>query len=65
MEVEDFENVSSELKAIYIQYGLEDRRRRHYEKVGYSNFPYVPNVFRVLLIFKQITSFIVFRRIAP
>ncbi|XP_052747107.1 hydrocephalus-inducing protein-like [Bicyclus anynana] len=35
MESEEYENLSSDLKAIYVTYGLEERRRKHYEKVGF------------------------------
>ncbi|XP_069355214.1 hydrocephalus-inducing protein-like [Maniola hyperantus] len=35
MESEEYENASAELKAIYVTFGLEERRRRHYEKVGF------------------------------
>ncbi|XP_064076651.1 hydrocephalus-inducing protein-like [Vanessa tameamea] len=34
MEGEEFESISPELKYIYINYGLEERRNKHYEKVG-------------------------------
>ncbi|CAH2231773.1 jg7185 [Pararge aegeria aegeria] len=34
MESEEYENISPELKAIFVSYGLEERRRKHYEKVG-------------------------------
>lgn len=35
MNGEEFENSSSELKYIYITHGLEERRNKYYEKVGY------------------------------
>lgn len=35
MNGEEFENSSSELKHIYITYGLEERRNKYYEKIGY------------------------------
>ncbi|CAG9566725.1 unnamed protein product [Danaus chrysippus] len=35
MESEEYENADPELKAIYISYGLENRRRNYLEKVGY------------------------------
>lgn len=35
MNGEEFENSSPELKHIYITYGLEERRNKYYEKVGY------------------------------
>lgn len=34
MESEEYENADPELKAIYISYGLENRRKNHLEKVG-------------------------------
>ncbi|CAK1550075.1 unnamed protein product [Leptosia nina] len=36
MEEEDFEDAIPELKSLYITYGLEDRRRRFFEKKGLS-----------------------------
>ncbi|CAH2104285.1 unnamed protein product [Euphydryas editha] len=35
MDGEEFENSSPELKNIYINYGLEERRNKYYEKIGY------------------------------
>lgn len=32
MEAEEFDNANPELKTIYIEYGLEERRQRHFAK---------------------------------
>lgn len=32
MDIEEFDNAPSQLKEIFIQYGLEARRKRYFEK---------------------------------
>lgn len=34
MEAEEYENASPELKSIYINYGLEERRIKHLGNIG-------------------------------
>lgn len=40
MDADEYQHSTAELKALYITYGLEPRRKKFYEKMGYATHIY-------------------------